>query len=42
MMEFFEGATAAYEEVSHLPPSAMRGLLKMRGKIRKILRSLAG
>jgi len=42
MMEFFEGATAAYEEVSHLPPSAMRGLLKVRGKIRKILRPLAG
>jgi DNA-binding transcriptional regulator GbsR (MarR family) len=38
MAEFFEGATAAYEEVGAVSPQALRGLLKMRGKIRKLLR----
>jgi DNA-binding transcriptional regulator GbsR (MarR family) len=38
MAEFFDGATAAYEEVSQLSPQALRGLLKVRGKIRKLLR----
>src|SRR5712672_2754574 len=38
MAEFFAGATAAYEEISHLSPVALRGLLKVRGKIRKMLR----
>ena len=42
MMEFFEGATAAYEELSHVSPSALKGLLKMRGKVRKVLRALVG
>ncbi len=37
MAEFFAGATAAYEEVSALSPAALRGLLKVRGKIRKLL-----
>lgn len=38
MAEFFDGATAAYEEISQLSPQALRGLLKVRGKIRKLLR----
>src|ERR1700746_2645187 len=33
MAEFFDGATAAYEEISQLSPQALRGLLKVRGKI---------
>ncbi len=38
MAEFFEGASAVYEEVRQLPSGALRGLLKMRGKLRKLLR----
>ncbi len=41
LTEFFETATIAYEEVRQLSPSALRGLLKMKGKIRKLLRTLA-
>ena len=38
MTEFFEAGTGAYEEFRQMPPAALRGLLKMRGKIRKLLR----
>jgi len=38
MADFFETGTGAYEEVKQLPPAALRGLLKMRGKLRKLLR----
>ena len=38
MTEFFETATGAYEEVRQLSPSALRGVLKMKTKIRKLLR----
>ncbi len=38
MTEFFETATGAYEEVRQLPPSTLRGVLKMRSKLRKLLR----
>ena len=38
MTEFFETAMSGYEEVKQLPPSALRGLLHMRGKLRKLLR----
>ena len=38
MTEFFETGTGAYEEVRQLSPAALRSLLKMRGKIRKLLR----
>ena len=38
MTEFFETGMSAYEEVKQLPPSALRGLLRMRGKLRKLLR----
>jgi len=38
MYEFFEGMTALYEEVRQTPLSALRGLLKMRGRLRRLLR----
>jgi len=42
MAEFFEAATAAYGEISQVSSQTLRGLLKMRGKIRKLLRLGAG
>jgi DNA-binding transcriptional regulator GbsR (MarR family) len=42
MTDFFEGANAAYEEISQVSPQALRGLLGMRSKIRRILRLKAG
>lgn len=38
MTEFFETAMTAYEEVRQISPSALRGLLKMKGRVRKLLR----
>lgn len=38
MREFFETASAAYEEIHRLSPAALRGLLKMRGRIRKMFK----
>jgi DNA-binding transcriptional regulator GbsR (MarR family) len=38
MAEFFETGTAAYEEMKQLPPTTVRSLLRMRGKLRKLLR----
>jgi DNA-binding transcriptional regulator GbsR (MarR family) len=40
LTEFFETATVAYEEVRQLSPGALRGLLKMKGRIRRVLQSL--
>jgi DNA-binding transcriptional regulator GbsR (MarR family) len=42
MAEFFETATAAYDEAKRLPAQTLRGLLKMRGGIRKLLRRIGG
>jgi DNA-binding transcriptional regulator GbsR (MarR family) len=42
MAEFFEAATAAYEEISQLSPQTLRGIMKVRGKIRKLLQRKAG
>ena len=42
MAEFFEAATAAYEEVSRFSPHTLRNLVKMPGKLRKLLRLGAG
>jgi DNA-binding transcriptional regulator GbsR (MarR family) len=39
MLEFFTTMTTLYDEISHLPPKALRGLAKLRGKIRKLLRA---
>ena len=41
MTDFFETATSAYEESNQLSPKALRSLVKMRGRIRKLLRPLA-
>jgi DNA-binding transcriptional regulator GbsR (MarR family) len=42
MMEFFQSATTAYEEVRQFSPQTLRGLLKMRGRLRKLVKPLAG
>ena len=42
MMEFFQSGTAAYEELKQLSPQTLRGLLRMRGRLRKLVRPLAG
>lgn len=38
MIDFFDAATTAYEEIVQISPHALRGILKMRGNIRKLLR----
>ncbi len=38
MTEFFEAATAAYEEISQISAGKLRALLKARGKLRKVFR----
>jgi len=42
MHEFFEGMTGLYEEARQVPVGALRGCVKMRGKIRKLFRTKAG
>src|SRR5215467_7521287 len=42
MTEFFESATAAYAEVSRFSPNALKGLIKMPGKLRKLLQRVSG
>lgn len=42
MMEFFQAATAGYEEVRQLSPQTLRGLVKIRGRLRKLAKPLAG
>ncbi|HXN23622.1 MAG TPA: MarR family transcriptional regulator [Candidatus Dormibacteraeota bacterium] len=37
MLEFLLAMTALFEEVLRMPPSAMKGLVKLRGKIKRIL-----
>jgi len=37
MAEFFEAGTAAYEEISRISPHTLKGILKARGKIRKLM-----
>jgi len=36
-LEFFESATSLYEEVRRLPVGALRGFVKAKGKLRKLL-----
>lgn len=38
MLEFLVAMTALFEEVQRMPPAAMRGLVKLRGKMKRILR----
>jgi DNA-binding transcriptional regulator GbsR (MarR family) len=42
LADFFEGTTAAYDEVSRLSPQTLRRILKMRGRLRKLTRQAAG
>jgi hypothetical protein len=42
MSDFFETATVAYKELNDFSPQALRNLIQMRGRIRKVLRALAG
>lgn len=37
LADFFETVTAAYDEINGLSPKALKGLLKMRGRIRKLV-----
>ena len=37
MLEFFETMTSLYEEVRHLPAGTLRGFVKVRGKLRKLV-----
>jgi DNA-binding transcriptional regulator GbsR (MarR family) len=37
MLEFFVTMTALYDEIAQLPPSALPGLVRLRGKVRKLL-----
>jgi DNA-binding transcriptional regulator GbsR (MarR family) len=36
LLEFMVTMSSVYQEFQHLPPSAARGLLKLRGKVRKL------
>jgi DNA-binding transcriptional regulator GbsR (MarR family) len=36
-LEFFESATSIYEEIRRLPVGKMRSLLRLKGRIRKLL-----
>jgi len=42
MTEFFETGMSAYEELKQFPPQALRSLIKVRGKLRKLLRAGGG
>jgi DNA-binding transcriptional regulator GbsR (MarR family) len=42
MLDFLETLTSLYEEVRRMPTGAVRGLLKVRGKVRKLLKIPAG
>ncbi len=37
MLDFLTTMAALYEEVQRMPPAALRGLLKLRGKLGKLL-----
>ena len=37
LLEFFEDVTELYDEVRKLPPTAIRSVARMRGKVRKLL-----
>ncbi len=37
MLDFFETIDALYEELRQLPAGALRGFVKMRGKVRKLV-----
>jgi hypothetical protein len=37
LLEFFEIMTELYDELRHLPITALRSVARMRGKVRKLL-----
>ena len=39
LLEFIAAMDTLFTEFQHLPPSAARGIVKLRGRIRKLLRS---
>lgn len=39
MLDFFLTASALYDEFKNLPPGATRGIVKVRGRIRKLFRA---
>jgi len=41
MHEFFQSMTGLYEEIRHLPMGSLRGVAKMRGRLRKLFRAKA-
>jgi DNA-binding transcriptional regulator GbsR (MarR family) len=42
MLDFLETLTSLYEEIHRMPTGAVRGLLKVRGKVRKLFKSPVG
>jgi DNA-binding transcriptional regulator GbsR (MarR family) len=42
MLDFMESVTGFYEEVHRLPPRAVRGFLRLKGKVRKLVDSIGG
>ena len=42
LLEFFETMTELYDELRHLPIGALRSVVRMRGKVRKLLGPLGG
>lgn len=38
LLEFFETTTELYDELRHLPPAALRGVARIRGKVRTLLK----
>jgi hypothetical protein len=37
MLEFIAGMDMLFQEFQHLPPTAARGLIKLRGRVKKLL-----
>lgn len=41
MLDFLDTLTSLYEEIHRMPTGALRGLLKVRGKVKRLLRAKA-
>jgi hypothetical protein len=37
MLEFIASMDTLFQEFQHLPPTAARGLIKLRGRVKKLL-----
>ena len=42
MLDFFESSLSLYEEFKRMPPKALRGLLRVKSKTRKLVDALLG